>query len=496
MKTTRYTLLAAALLLAASCANDPVEDITNPSAPGTALPGGTFVIDYAAGMEGADTRSDASELIQSLDYLIYQSTTKDGEYTLLKKCSIPDINENTVWPLTRKDMTWEQREALKDTLSTSHYYKMVFVANADDKIWNEVDTPEENMFHALQNVVEGSNFNDGRLVLPPRVFKEDDMYYMWSNSENPLNGNDYTDNKTASQKIVLKRMINKVEVKLDASLVTTGNVETDITTYLNGFIDQEIEEGGILHTNLTTLMTKFGEECQSSTYPGALSNFRNYIKSSSFVSSVLSDIEEDLKSNFRNHMIDNYSVIKRLEWNKVHYVNITYATTGRAYAINFNKESIAAEDNADPLSYPMKNESFIYYTFGKNDITDDLNKIATFTFKDKSNTLFTLAGEGMPQNNKVGGNLSLTIACNPLKEIDNTLQNTYNYSQRYDLDNKIGDAWNNEIKTDWTTLSFLKNEINRSLNGTGELLTEMNITFNYPCYPVIEWKQIEPTNNQ
>lgn len=494
MKTTRYTLLATALLLAASCANDPVEDIVNPSAPGAALPGGTFVIDYTAGMEGADTRSDASERIQSLDYLIYQkSTTEDGDYTLLKKRSIPDIGPDTPWPLTRNNMTWEQREALKDTLSTSHYYKMVFVANADDEIWNEKDTPEESMFHALQNVVEGSNFNDGRLVLPPRVFTENDMYYMWTGAVTPSEADE---NHTVKKEVLLQRMINKVEVKLDASLVTTGNVETDITTYLNGFIDQEMEEGGILHTNLTTLMTKFGEKCKSSTYPGALSNFRNYIKSSSFVSSVLSDIEEDLKSDFRNHMIDNYSVIKRLEWDKVHYVNITYAAEGRAYAINFNKESIAAEDNADPLSYPMENESFIYYTFGRNDITDDLNKIATFTFKDESNTLFTLAGEGMPQNNKVGGNLSLTIACNPLKEIDNTLQNTYNYSQQYNLDNKIGDAWNNEIKTDWTTVSILKSEINHSLEDDGESLNGMKITFDYPCNPVIEWKQTEPTNNQ
>ena len=320
------------------------------------------------------------------------------------------------------------------------------------------------------------------------------MYYMWTGTVTP---DDADENHTVNRQVLLQRMINKVEVRLDASLVTTGNVETDITTYLNGFIDQEMEEGGILHTNLTKLMTSFGDDCESSTYPGSLTNFKNYIKSSSFVSSVLSDIEEELKSDFRNHMIENYSVIKRLEWNKVHYVNITYATAGRAYAINFNKESIAAEDNADPLSYPMENESFIYYTFGRNDITDDLNKIATFTFKDESNTLFTLAGEGMPQNNKVGGNLSLTIACNPLKEIDNTLQNTYNYSQQYNLDNKIGDAWEDEIKnTLGVSIELLKNEINRSLEDYGESLNGMNITFDYPCNPVIEWKQTEPTNNQ
>ena len=222
MKTTRYTLLAAALLLAASCANDPVEDIINPSAPGTALPGGTFVIDYAAGMEGADTRLPANQRIQSLDYLIYQSTTKDGDYTLLKKRSIPDIGPNTPWPLTRDNMTWEQREALKDTLSTSHYYKMVFVANADDTIWN---TDDISGFHALQNVEEGSDFNDGRLVLPPRVFKENDMYYMWTGTVTP---DEADENHTVNRQVLLRRMINKVEVKLDESIPTD---KTELETY-------------------------------------------------------------------------------------------------------------------------------------------------------------------------------------------------------------------------------------------------------------------------
>ena len=241
MKTTRYTLLAAALLLAASCANDPVEDIINPSAPGTALPGGTFVIDYTAGMEGADTRNDlpANQRIQSLDYLIYQSDSENGTYTLLKKRPISDINETTTWPLTRDNMTWAQREDLKDTLSTDKYYKMVFVANADDVIWNKEDTPEENMFHALQNVEEGtstsstaSTYEEGRLVLPPNgQFEDNNMYYMATLA---VDGNDYAtdEDKTATLTITLQRMINKVEVKLADDVVNGIQEKESVDEYV------------------------------------------------------------------------------------------------------------------------------------------------------------------------------------------------------------------------------------------------------------------------
>ena len=139
------------LLLLAACTNDPSEDILS-NVPGNGnLPQGTFVIDYTASTGDAQTRLAANERIQSLDYLLYEKTAGGSDFLLKKKRSIPDIGLGTQWPLTRENMTWEQREALKDTLNQSSEYKMVFVANAAPEIWN--DSP------VLENVNKGDNFN-------------------------------------------------------------------------------------------------------------------------------------------------------------------------------------------------------------------------------------------------------------------------------------------------------------------------------------------------
>ena len=221
-------------MLLAACTNDPTEDIVD-VAPGT-LPEGTFVIDYTASTGDASTRATAAERIRSLDYLLYESTDKGTTFTLKHRRSIPDIGETTVWPLNRETMTWEQRQALKDTLNTAFQYKMVFVANADAKLWDSQEV--------LQNVATGDKFEDGRLVLPPRVFTENDMYYMWSNHDAPLRGSEYNKDNPAQMDILLQRMINKVEVKLDDEVVNginaaTGNSYAEkVDAYVTDILDE------------------------------------------------------------------------------------------------------------------------------------------------------------------------------------------------------------------------------------------------------------------
>ena len=131
-----YTVMLGVFLLA-SCNNEdtPLQAGQDSDAPAMNLPEGTFVVDYTASTDGAASRS-ASDMISSLDYLLYEST--DGStYTLAKRVEIPDISTDTAWPLRRETMTWAQREALKDTLNTSNSYKAVFVANADaEKVWD------------------------------------------------------------------------------------------------------------------------------------------------------------------------------------------------------------------------------------------------------------------------------------------------------------------------------------------------------------------------
>ena len=102
---------------------------------------GMRVVDYAVS-EGAQTKAlgeglSASERISSLIYLLY-----DASGALVKERVIPDIGSDTQWPLKRPDadgqggnMTWAQREALKDTLAAGQSFTAVFVANADPELF-------------------------------------------------------------------------------------------------------------------------------------------------------------------------------------------------------------------------------------------------------------------------------------------------------------------------------------------------------------------------
>ena len=438
MKTTRYTLLAAALLLAASCANDPVEDIINPSAPGTALPGGTFVIDYAAGMEGADTRLAASERIQSLDYLIYQSDSEDGTYTLLKKRSIPDINETTTWPLTRKDMTWEQREALKDTLSTSHYYKMVFVANADDDIWDPAGTSG---FHALQNVEEGSDFNEGRLVLPPNgQFEDDNMYYMATLA---VDGTKYgteedKEGQTASLPIMLKRMVNKVEVKLADDVVNgiqekrsvDEYVESKLGEYYDSYYDKT-DYTGELDKVVWSYMDVIKDKITNDTHD--INNRESRSKEAFKTKFILPDdkrkaVVTSISKCTDGCTSDNYCVkhqfiaemksyfSTRCDWSNISNLILTYDASSASYAsaMSFNKE-VESKTNATTIQVEKNTKGqYIFYSF-RNKANSEINKISSISFRNSNGEeVFQTTCGIIPGNETTDGNTYCLLTYYPI----------------------------------------------------------------------------------
>lgn len=492
MKTTRYTLLAAALLLAASCANDPVEDIINPSAPGTALPGGTFVIDYTAGMEGADTRNDlpANQRIQSLDYLIYQSDSENGTYTLLKKRPISDINETTTWPLTRDNMTWAQREALKDTLSTSHYYKMVFVANADDKIWNKEGTPEENMFHALQNVEEGtstsstaSTYEEGRLVLPPNgQFEDNNMYYMATLA---VDGNDYAtdEDKTATLTITLQRMINKVEVKLADDVVTgirtegsaLGYVKSVLTDYYNTkYIVEDFtdENKGVLDDVVIKYMDDKVDDCTPPSvgidkekackedFQELLEDIANRRKVVTSISSCGEEYEEGATCCVLHQFIDvtnkEYNLTTLCDWSDVSHITISYAATNYPYALDFNKKTqpeagatgtkqliavLLEKDDTSEADDKVDNR-YVFYTF-RNNNGETMNNISglTLNYHTEEKAPFEITYSIKPGDTSTEGNRYYDLICNPISEITaNESKFTFN-REEYNLHTVIGWNW-------------------------------------------------------
>ena len=153
---------AASLLLAVcACSKEDLNTTTDTGNGGTvaALPEGTFVVDYSvsdgetsrAGEEGRPNTS-----ISSLLYLLY-----DSEGQLVKEREIPGIGTDTKWPLTRENMSWEQREALKDTLNVEMTYTAVFLANTDAELFKDASGKAEQVFFykTVMTGTDGTTWN-------------------------------------------------------------------------------------------------------------------------------------------------------------------------------------------------------------------------------------------------------------------------------------------------------------------------------------------------
>lgn len=156
------------LFLLPSCEHDKImeEDGNNSFSSD-----GVFVVDYAASSGETKAISEnlsAGERINSLTYLLYSS---DG--SLLKEREIPGLEgKYETWPLKRENMTWEQREALKDTLMQGMDYYVVFVANAAPSLWGSGTTESP--------LKDKDSYSTVYLQLPNIPFSDNNMFYIYS----------------------------------------------------------------------------------------------------------------------------------------------------------------------------------------------------------------------------------------------------------------------------------------------------------------------------
>lgn len=224
---------AGLLLLAASaCVDEQYTNVPVDGATDSALAEGTFVVDYAVS-DGEDSRAvigeglEENKRIGSLLYLLY-----DFQGNLLKERKIPDINVDTEWPLKRTTMTWEQREALKDTLDANSSYTAVFIANTDKTLFGDTQT----------EVLAGKeNLSSLILKLPQTPFADNNMYYFWSGAisyEKPDDAisEDSRDNPV-SENIVLRRLVSRIDMK------QMEITEEEIKEGFRGRFDNLLEEG-------------------------------------------------------------------------------------------------------------------------------------------------------------------------------------------------------------------------------------------------------------
>lgn len=191
IERTRKKIAVACFLFCALLALSGCEPETIGNGLEAPLMEGAYVIDYAIDDAGTSTRSihqgmPANRRISSLTYLLYAgSEGSEGNEeskgdVLLKRREIPDISEDTKWPLKRETMTWGQREALKDTLDQGVDYKVVFVANIDSSIvkWTADDGT------AWCPLREAGSFSTAYLQLPAQPFTDSDMFYLFTTSVN------------------------------------------------------------------------------------------------------------------------------------------------------------------------------------------------------------------------------------------------------------------------------------------------------------------------
>ena len=166
----RFSFISVLLLCLGLCSSCEDERFDT----GSTMPDGQFIVDYTA-EAGTATRAlhedvPASKRINSLTYLLY---SEDG--TLLKRREVPKLDgDEDTWPLRRETMTWEQREALKDTLQTNTTYHAVFIANIDSaKLWYNVAP-----------LKSAGDYNDAYIELPDQPFEDGNMFYYFAQDIN------------------------------------------------------------------------------------------------------------------------------------------------------------------------------------------------------------------------------------------------------------------------------------------------------------------------
>lgn len=207
-KYLKYGSLCCGLLWLAACSSDcPGEEYTD-SIP--ELPGGQFVVDYSVGETASRAFGEnlpANQRISSLTYLLY-----DGD-ALVKKREIPAINTKTEWPLKRETMKWEQREALKDTLTAGVTYTAVFVANEDKTLF------EKNHAEADTTYLTGEDkLSTVALQLPSVPFQDNSMFYLAKETIDAATTAKLDRHHPLNKPVTLKRIVSRTDIRRKAAL--------------------------------------------------------------------------------------------------------------------------------------------------------------------------------------------------------------------------------------------------------------------------------------
>ena len=420
MKTYLYPLLAGLLSLAA-CTNDTLQEIA-PVAPGentsAANTGkGTFFVDYSVD-GGASTRAGNLLKIQTLDYYVYYA--EGGE--LVKHRRIR-IDSKQSFPLTRENMTWEQRQALQDTLQYDVKYRTLFIANVNSTLFN-YDTYGDTNPHPA--VVTGDTlYQNARILLPNVPFHEDNYYCLWEDtlhqrSTDPLDG------PMKRNDVLLQRIVTRTDIRRTAFEDEKAHLEEVIAnTYYTETCQAEIKN------NIDSWLNIFGDNLQTcaSLRPAAnLYDYRNngvpqFIETLKSNSQLLYDyfktiIIDELTDTVANSKLYKDRITK---WNNTNNIQVYFESNSRMNALGFDHQTAEAfGDDNYARCFLNKNEDgtlkeeFSIFGFAGQKNTD--NTLSSVKFYVGNDAQFTIEGATFCINQ--GINQANAITCIPIVQIN------------------------------------------------------------------------------
>lgn len=419
---------AASLLLAVcACSKEDLNTTTDTGNGGTvaALPEGTFVVDYSvsdgetsrAGEEGRPNTS-----ISSLLYLLY-----DSEGQLVKEREIPGIGTDTKWPLTRENMSWEQREALKDTLNVEMTYTAVFLANTDAELFKDASGKAEQVFF-YKTVTEGAdetsettyaNLQDVYLKLPSVPFNDKNMFYISKHTLSAKNadGTVVNDRETPYNcPVTLKRLVSRMDMNgiiITEDLVKQGIGDNFKDIFVNGInagyqslinsLENQQSANQTWRKNCKVLMDKLKldpkqdiPEVLKVNYDGVKEQLYTNCKQSVFGEDDNKDWSVFTQITFNLNEMHNRMSIKELTSSCDNSITLPYTyqvTDGKATWIGFacNEEAkmsfigIMLKDEAETTTLELKFEESKEISLQKNGlVTYTCNPIAEIKPKELS----------------------------------------------------------------------------------------------------------------
>ena len=395
---------AAGLLLAVcACGKENLNTTADGDNGGaaTALPEGTFVVDYSVS-DGETSRAfegdlDANQRISSLLYLLY-----DSEGQLVKEREIPEIGKDTKWPLTRENMSWEQREALKDTLNVGSTYTAVFLANVNRTLFGETQTTE-----LLQNK---DNLMEAVLYLPQTPFTDSNMYYLWKEKleyAQPEGASDDSRDNPLSKEITLRRLVSRIDmvrVEVEDAAVKAGmgdNFDQLLVDGLNSALEKKVnsmkQDGNTtLNNNCDSLLNLLKEKVGTKDTDNTIVK-NNY---DSFISNLVDQFKQ-----FKQ--VNNYSLLVS-PWTAFTTSEFTFESMHNRMSINDLTSSYDSNiTSPTSYTYPVTNGKATWIGFASG----ILNKIALFG--DGASLTLTFGSKLI----SLGKNEKVSYTCNPIGNI-------------------------------------------------------------------------------